>query len=200
MRCLFIVLMFFCCLTANAQNQHIVRQEANKTTSSYQKSTKSKLVGTWKVDETYFIDDFQTDLQGTVTNKENGTSFYKYRCMYTITSQEDDILMKLCFTFSGSSKWLVKGDEIVDSPLSANIEIENIKFYDLSNNSFLGEFTKSEAENFYTETVGGSMSELKKFFMKASTERILMIDENRYVTESIGEDGNKSTTTYNRIK
>lgn len=69
-----------------------------------------------------------------------------------------------------------------------------MRYYDPSDGSFLMELTGRElleASDVFVQDLN---------LMEASTERILMLQENKYVTESIDDDGRKITATYIRVR
>lgn len=86
--------------------------------------------------------------------------------------------------------------EIVTTPTSAGVKVTSLKYYDPSDGSFIAELTGSEL----TETSSAIADELKEGLLEASTERILMLQENKHVTESIDDDGRKITVTYTRVR
>lgn len=71
-----------------------------------------------------------------------------------------------------------------------------MRSYDPSDGSFIGELTGNELK----EVSSAFVDDLKESLLEADTERILVLQENKYVTESTDEDGGKTTYTYNRLK
>ena len=163
-----------------------------------QKSTKDQLVGTWHCVKTMTIYDGTLRFEGTDTNNEDGTCSGVADAVYTIDTDVDGISvqMKIGFSLKYSGEWTVNDKEFVTSPTSAGVKVTTVKYYDPSDGSFLAELTGNELK----EVSNDFADELKEGLLEASTERILMLQENKYVTESTDEDGGKTTYTYNRLK
>lgn len=70
-----------------------------------------------------------------------------------------------------------------------------MKYFDPSDDSFLFELTGSDLEE-YSKAFA---KEIQSDLLEASTERIIMLQDNKIVTESVDDDGKKETTTYNRL-
>lgn len=85
--------------------------------------------------------------------------------------------------------------EIVSSPVSVSVKVTSVKYFDPTDDSFIGELTGSELEEASKEYA----REVKADLLEASTERIIMLQDNKYVTESVDDDGKKETITYNRL-
>ena len=85
--------------------------------------------------------------------------------------------------------------EIVWSPSSVDIKVTSVKYFDPSDDSFIGELTGSDLEEFSKVYAKDMQSD----FLEASTERTIMLQDNKYVTVSVDDDGEKETTTYNRL-
>ena len=86
--------------------------------------------------------------------------------------------------------------EIVTTPTSAGVKVTSMRSYDPSDGSFIGELTGNELKEYSNEFA----DYLKERLLEASTEQILVLQENKYVAESTDEDGGKPTYTYNRLK
>ena len=70
-----------------------------------------------------------------------------------------------------------------------------MKYFDPSDDSFLFELTGSDLEEYSK----GFAKDMQSDYLEASTERIIMLQDNKYVTESVDDDGKKETATYNRL-
>ena len=163
-----------------------------------QKSTKDQLVGTWHCVKTIPIDGGTMKYEGTGTNNEDGTYSDAANAVCTIDTEYEgvSVQMKMGISFKGSGDWTVNDKEIVTTPTSAGMKVTSLKYYDPSDGSFIGELTGNELK----EASNAFADEIKEGLLEASTERILMLQENKYVTESTDEDGGKTTYTYNRLK
>lgn len=163
-----------------------------------QKSTKDQLVGTWHCVKTLTIDGGMVRFEGTETNNDDGTYSGIANAVYTVDTEIEgvNVQVKMGVSFKDSGEWTVNDKEIVSTPTSAGVKVTSLKYYDPSDGSFIAELTGSEL----TETSSAFADELKEGLLEASTERILTLQENKYVTESTDEDGGKTTYTYNRLK
>lgn len=92
--------------------------------------------------------------------------------------------------------WVLNCDELVLSGTSGDAKYESVKLYYANTNEFYGELNGNEIEDIF----GDILKEIRDGLLSASTARIIMIQDNKFVTEEIDEDGKKRTTTYNRIK
>ena len=99
-------------------------------------------------------------------------------------------------SFKDSGEWTVNDKEIVSIPTSAGVKVTSYRIYDPSDGSFIEELTGNDLK----EESNAFADDLKESLLEASTERILVLQENKYVTESTDEDGGKTTYTYNRLK
>lgn len=163
-----------------------------------QKSTKDQLVGTWHCVKTITIDGATVRFEGTDTNNEDGTYSGVASAVYTVDTEIEgvNVQIKMGVSFKGTGEWTVNDKEIVTTPTSAGVKVTSLKYYDPSDGSFIAELTGNEL----TETSSAFADELKKGLLEASTEQILVLQENKYVAESTDEDGGKTTCTYNRLK
>ena len=163
-----------------------------------QRSTKDQLVGTWHCVKTITIDGTIVRFEGTDTNNEDGTYSGVASAVYTVDTEIEgvNVQAKMGVSFKDSGEWTVNDKEIVTTPTSAGVKVTSLKYYAPSDGSFIAELTGSEL----TETSSAFADELKEGLLEASTERILTLQENKYVTESTDEDGGKTTYTYNRLK
>ncbi len=162
-----------------------------------QKSTKDQLVGTWHCAKTMTLDGGTFRIEATDTNKEDGTYSSVTNAVYTVDTEIEgvNVQMKMGISIKGSGDWTVNDKEIVSTPTSAGIKVTSLRYYDPSDGSFLVELTGNELK----EASNAFADELKEDLLEASTERILMLQENKYVTESTSEDGKTYTITYNRV-
>lgn len=161
-----------------------------------QKSTKDQLIGTWHYTATTTIDGGIINIEGTDTNKEDGTYSGVANAICTFDTEIDgvNVQIKMGISMKGSGEWTVNDKEIVSSPTSSGVKVTYMRYYDPSDGSFLGELTGRElleASDVFVQDLN---------LMEASTERILMLQKNKYVTESIDDDGRKITATYTRVR
>lgn len=163
-----------------------------------QKSTKDQLVGTWHCVKTLTIDGGTMRFEGTDTYNEDGTYSGVANAVYTADTEIEgvSVQIKMGVSFKGTGEWTVNDKEIVTTPTSAGIQVTSLRYYDPSDDSFIGELTGNELK----EASNAFADEIKEGLLEASTERILVLQENKYVTESTDEDGGKTTCTYNRLK
>ena len=163
-----------------------------------QKSTKDQLVGTWHSVETTILDNGTMRFESTDTNNEDGTYSSVSNGVYTYDTEYEgvSVQVKMGISFKGNGEWTVNDKEIVSTPTSAGVKVTYVRYYDPSDGSFLAELTGNDLK----ETSNEFADELKESLLEASTERILVLQENKYVTESTDEDGGKTTYTYNRLK
>lgn len=161
-----------------------------------QKSTKDQLLGTWHSTATTTIDGGTINIEGIETNKEDGTYSGVANAVCTFDTDIDgvNVQIKMGISMKGSGEWTVNDKEIVSSPTSSGVKVTYMRYYDPSDGSFLGELTGREL----LEASDAFVQNLN--LMEASTERILMQQENKYVTESIDDDGRKITATYIRVR
>lgn len=162
-------------------------------------STQDKLVGSWHYtgNETTSsggeftsdaVDNYKAD--GTFTTTANWSYSFETEINGTKVNE------KMMISFKGSGEWKVNDDkEIVNSPSSVDIKVTSVKYFDPSDDSFIGELTGSDLEE-YSKSFAKDM---QSDYLEASTERIIMLQDNKYVTESVDDDGEKETATYNRL-
>lgn len=162
-----------------------------------QKSTKEQLIGTWHCVKIITIDNATMRIEVTETNKEDGTFSGVSNAVYTFDTEIEGVIVqiKMGVSMKGYGGWTVNDKEIVSTPTSVEIKLTSMRSYDPSDGSFIGELTGNELK----EVSNAFVDELKEGLLEASTERILMIQENKYVTEFTNEDGKKTTITYNRV-
>lgn len=163
-----------------------------------QKSTKDQLVGTWHYVKTMTIDGNTGRIEGADTNDEDGTYSSVANAVYTFDTEIEgvSVQIKMGFSFKHTGEWTVNDKEIVFTPTSEGVKVTSCRFYDPSDGSFIEELTGNELKEYSNEFA----DDLKEGLLKASTERLLVLQENKYVTESTDEDGGKTTCTYNRLK
>ena len=163
-----------------------------------QKTTKDQLVGTWHYVTTMTKDGATMRIEGTDTNNEDGTYSSVANAVYTFDTEIEgvSVQIKAGVSFKGTGEWTVNDKEIVTTPTSAGVKVTSMRSYDPSDGSFIGELTGNELK----EASNVFADEIKEGLLEASTERILVLQENKYVTESTDEDGGKTTCTYNRLK
>ena len=166
--------------------------------TAWQKSTKDQLVGTWHCVKTITIDGATVRFEETDTNNEDGTYSGVASAVYTVDTEIEgvNVQIKMGVSFKGTGEWTVNDKEIVTTPTSAGVKVTSLKYYDPSDGSFLAELTGNELKEASNEFA----DDLKEGLLEASTERILVLQENKYVAESTDEDGEKTTCTYNRLK
>lgn len=163
-----------------------------------QKTTKDQLVGTWHYVTTMTKDGATMRFEGTDTNNEDGTYSGVANAVLTADTEIEgvSVQIKMGVSFKGTGEWTVNDKEIVTTPTSAGVKVTSMRSYDPSDGSFIGELTGNELKEYSNEFA----DYLKEILLEASTERILVLQENKYVTESTDEDGGKTTCTYNRLK
>lgn len=180
------------------QRLHILIAVILMGLTACQKSTKDQLVGTWHCVKTMTIDGATVRFEGTDTNNEDGTYSGVASAVYTVDTEYEGISVqiKVGVSFKDSGEWTVNDKEIVSTPTSAGVKVTSYRIYDSSDGSFIGELTGNDLK----EESNAFADDLKESLLEASTERILVLQENKYVTESTDEDGGKITYTYNRLK
>lgn len=161
------------------------------------KTTKDKLVGSWRYAKTMTFDGNEISLMGVDNQKEDGTFTSSQTAVATTETEYDGVKVriKIGISIKGYGDWKVNDDkEIVSSPVSVSVKVTSVKYFDPSDDSFIGELTESLDE--YSKAFA---KEMQSYMLEASTERIIMLQDNKYVTESVDDDGKKETTTYNRL-
>lgn len=162
------------------------------------KTTKDKLVGSWRYAKTMTFDGNEISLMGVDNQKKNGTFTSSQTAVATTETEYDGVKVriKIGISIKGYGDWKVNDDkEIVSSPVSVSVKVTSVKYFDPTDDSFIGELTGSELEEASKEYA----REVKADLLEASTERIIMLQDNKYVTESVDDDGKKETITYNRL-
>lgn len=162
-------------------------------------STKDKLVGSWHYTGNVTtsnggeftsdaVDNYKAD--GTFTTTANW--FYSFETEINGTKYK----VKVMYSIKDSGEWKVNDDkEIVNSPSSVDIKVTSVKYFDPSDDSFLFELTGSDLEEYSKSFAKDMQSDC----LEASTERIIMLQDNKVVTEYVDDDGEKKTCTYNRL-
>lgn len=165
-----------------------------------QKSTKDQLVGTWRYSKTMSVDGGIVSIDGTNTNNEDNTYSDVANVAFTADTEIEGVSVRIKIGMSMKSRgeWSLNDKEIVSSPTSNGVKITYMKLYDPSDGSFLAELTGNDLTEASKEF---ELDNLTKLLMEASTERIIMQQDDKYITESIDEDsGTKTTITYNRVR
>ena len=161
-------------------------------------STKDKIVGSWHCTSNGTTNGVEFTFDEVDNNKADGTLTTTANCSYSFETEIDGtkVNVKMMFNCKINGEWKVNDDkEIVSSPSSIDIKVTNVKYFDPSDDSFIGELTGSDLEEYSKAFAKDMQSDL----LEASTERIIMLQDNKYVTESVDDDGKKETTTYNRL-
>lgn len=167
--------------------------------SSCQKSVKDQLVGTWAYSKTMSTNDGEITMNGVETKSKDGT--YSEETNATLTSETEingyKVRMKIGMTMKDAGDWTLNEKEIASSPTSAGVKVTSLGYYDIESGELLVELTGQELVQASNIIVG----EMKSSLMEASTARIIMLQEDKYVTEEESEDdGTKTTITYRRMK
>lgn len=164
-----------------------------------QKSTKEQLIGTWHYTSIEESDGIKYTFDGTDTIEKDGTFSSSATAVYSTTQDVDgtDIQIKVGMSFAWNGEWVLNDKDIVESPTSIDVKITSVKYYDPSDGSFLAALTGNDLIEYEKEL---DLESMKKKFFEASTEHIIMLQENKFVTESTDDDGKKSTQTYNRVR
>lgn len=163
-----------------------------------QNSTKEQLVGTWRYVKSMTVDGGELSLDGVETKNQDGTYSDEVSATCTIDTEIDgvNVQLKMDIRMKTGGEWSLNDKEIVYAPTSCGIKVTSLKSYDPSDGSFIGELTGNDLAEFSN----GFVQEVKTDMLEASTERILMLQENKYVTEETDDDGKKITITCNRLK
>lgn len=155
-------------------------------------SKEQQIVGRWVCKLVENVDGTQITVNGTSVFDSNGT--VSERSKFTAKMVQEIEGVSVLFEITGSlmteADWTVNGDNLVLSPVAVDIDILSSKYYINDTHEYLGQLSGSDLD----ELVGDMKTEM----LKAETEKILMLQENKFVTE-IDEDGKKTTCTYNRI-
>ena len=162
------------------------------------KSVKEQLVGTWYCTDTTTVDGMTYSYEEIDTHKEDGTCSGVVNFIFKGITDVDgeNIQIEMEGNMKCSGEWTVNDMEIVTSTTSAEVKLTSMKYYDPSDGSFIAELTESDLTEFETNIF--TDEELKEAFSETSTERIITLQENKYVTES-DDDGEKTTCTYIRV-
>lgn len=162
-------------------------------------STKDKLVGSWHYtsnETTSSGGEFTSDAVDNYKADGTFTTTANWSCSFETEINGTKVNQKMMFCVKINGEWKVNDNkEIVSSPSSVDIKVTSVKYFDPSDDSFLFELTGSDLE----ESSKSFAKDMQSDFLEASTERIIMLQDNKYVTESIDDDGKKETTTYNRL-
>ena len=162
-------------------------------------STKDQVVGSWRYSKSMTTTDgAEVVYDGVDTNNADGTftSTANISCSQETEIDGTKVRMKVMINYKSSGEWKVNGEkEIVSSPSTADVKVTSVKYFDPSDDSFLGELTGSDLDE-YSKAFA---KEIQSNLLEASTERIIMLQDNKYVTESTDDDGKKETITYNRL-
>lgn len=161
-------------------------------------STKDKLVGSWHYTANKTTNGVEFTLDGVDNNKADGTYTSTANGSYSFETEIDGtkVNVKMMFSIKINGEWKVNDDkEIVASPSSVDIKVTSVKYFDPSDDSFIGELTGSDLEE-YSKAFA---KEIQSDLLEASTDRIIMLQDNKYVTESVDDDGKKETITYHRL-
>ena len=164
-----------------------------------QNSTKQQLVGTWSYTTHLSTDDSEVFGSGTESLNEDGTYSEEGTVVFSGNTEVEgmNLRVKATFGIKGSGEWTLNDEkEIVFSPTSVGTKVISYRLSDPDDETNFFDLTGSELQEFSQEFA----QEIKQDLLEASTERIIMLNENKLVTESTDEDGKKSSTTYNRIK
>lgn len=159
-------------------------------------SKENQIVGQWNSNQTITQDEGTIKLKGTINFKSDGTCSSKANATVTSNQTVEGYMMRITIHLSMSSNedWTLNGDELVFSPKSVNIKLNSVKYYDPDT----GALVLSLTGNALREAESEMIPEMKQDMMQASTERILMMQDNKIVTEEITDEGKKITCTYNR--
>lgn len=162
-----------------------------------QNSTKQHLVGTWSYTSQLSTDDSEGFVSGTESLNENGT--YSEEGTVVISGNTEveglNVRVKATYGFKCSGEWTLNDEkEIVFSPTSVGTKVISYRLSDPDDETDFYDLTGSELQEISLEFA----QEIKQDMLEASTERIIMLNENKLITESTDEDGKKSTITYNR--
>ena len=103
-----------------------------------QKTTKDQLIGTWHYTATTTIDGGIINIEGTDTNKEDGTYSGVANAICTFDTEIDgvNVQIKMGISMKGSGEWTVNDKEIVSSPTSSGVKVTYMRYYDPSDGSF----------------------------------------------------------------
>lgn len=163
-------------------------------------TTKGKLVGSWHYTKSMELNDGgQLDYEGIDTYNENGTCTSTANAVVTEVTEVDNskVQIKMSVSLRSNGDWKVNDDkEIVSSPTSVDVKVTSVKYFDPSDGSFIGELTGSDLE----ETSKEYANDIRQDMLEASTERIVLLQDDKYVGEQTDNDGKKITITYNRVK
>lgn len=163
------------------------------------KSTKEMLIGTWRYSKTISTDEGKITMEGTEIFDNDGTVSGNVTATITGETEVEDytVQAKINVKAKLAGDWILNEKEIAYSPTSAEVEVTSIRYYDPSSGQLLAELTGRELKQASNIFAG----EMKTSLMEASTERIIMIQEKKFVTEQESEDGDtKTTITYHRVR
>ena len=200
-----LVIIFLISMLKKGDSHPVVVDEKNMDSvpdSVLVQSTIEQLVGAWKYTESQTTDDGNGFSYSGIDHKnEDGTFTSEGNAVVsTVTEIEGvnvHVKIGLSLTMSGDWwGWSGGGGRIYSSPKSCGIIVTSLRYYDPSDGSFIGELTGNEL----TEASKEFADSMKTDMLKPYTERIIMQQDSKYVTESTDDDGKKSTTTYYRLR
>ncbi len=163
--------------------------------TSCEKSTKDKLTGSWDFSTTLSSSEFDGTAQGSKKLNSDG-SFYMQG---TVTLSGPDyslgyeLEMAIVVTFEESGDWDVNGENIVYSPSNQSCELVKMEYKDPDSGESLvlsGDDLDGLRDSFEKE-VGPSIFEV-------SSEKIILLKDNKFVTEEQSNDGSTIKYTYTR--
>lgn len=164
-----------------------------------QPSTEEQLAGVWRYTKVQSVDNATVTANGTTELNKDGTYSDNVEVIVTTTSEVEgvEIKVKMGLSARNSGTWTLNDKDLVMSPGSSGFKITHVKYYDPSDDSYLGELADDEIKQFYSDD---EIRSIRASLKDASTERIMMLEKNKFVTESTDEDGGKITMTYNRLR
>lgn len=90
-----------------------------------QKATKDQLIGTWHYTAATTINGGTINIEGTETNKEDGTYSDLANAICTFDTEIDgvNVQIKMGISMKGSGEWTINDKEIVSSPTSSGVKV-----------------------------------------------------------------------------
>lgn len=149
------------------------------------------ITGNWVYHLSEYEDGASVTINGTSRFEDDGHGHNQAKCLMEMRNEDEGVCVKFTFSMSSDIDWCINGDELVLSPVTADVYASNCNVYDLESGRLLGQWDDVEIKTM--------ADEMRQELMKATTEKILMEQEDKFVTES-NEDGKKTTCTYNRVK
>lgn len=154
-----------------------------------------KLVGTWEYQVKKEYEEFNYTYKGIVVFENDGTSHEDGKARIEGETYDDGHKrFSLLMSVSATDDWELNDNEIIYSPTSCNVQVTELKGFDYD------EFSPISFGTEYFKLKRQFEQSMKDELMKASTERILMLQKNKIVTEYTDDEGEKTTCTYKRIK